>query len=180
MAFTRFTILSLIIMLNSPSAGAINLTGTWNGKFTCTGFDGVNFSFVQPDRGQPTQILKISQPQGGNRLTVQWFDGDTLASTFTGFVIDSINRPDTRGHAAIADCGTKADITSGISEIADLNASLNPSKGRGSLTGKSIFTDPDNPNNRPEVTHCRWTFKLVNPAEPDPAVPAGCPQQPGS
>lgn len=176
MTTVRFAILSLIIMFVSPSAGAVNLTGTWTGKFACTGFDGANFSFVQPSRGQQAQSLKISQPQGGNSLSVQWFDGPVCASIFTGFVIDNRNNPETKGHAAIGRAGTKADITSGVSEIVDLNATMNPSKGRGSLTGKSIYADPDpiDPNLGPEVTQCKWTFKLVDTT--DPGILASCPQ----
>ncbi|MGJ0486376.1 MAG: hypothetical protein ACR65R_17850 [Methylomicrobium sp.] len=162
MTFTRFTILSLIIMFISPSAGAVNLTGTWAGKFTCTGFDGEKFTFVQNN-----QSLKISQTNG-NKVFVQWFDQGVLASNFSGFVTNRISRPDTKGHAAIADCVTKSDITTGFSEIADLNVSTIPSKGKGSLTGASIYTDKG-----VEVTQCKWTFKLVDTATP--AIPAGCP-----
>ncbi|MBL1262225.1 hypothetical protein [Candidatus Methylomicrobium oryzae] len=175
----RFTVLPILLLSFSFSAGAVNLTGTWTGKFRCSGFDGANFSFVQPNRDQPSQSLKISQPQNGNRLSAQWFDGEALASTFTGFVIDSITKPATRGHAAIADCGTKADITSGVSEIADLNATVNPNRGTGSLTGVSIYTDqtndPNAPEDRPEVTRCQWIFRLADTA--DPGIPANCPSQ---
>jgi hypothetical protein len=164
----RFTVLPLLLLVFSFSAEAVNLTGTWTGRFSCSGFDGVNFAFAQ--RGQS---LKISQPQGGSRLSVQWFDGEDLAATFTGFVIDSLSTPATRGHAAIADCATKADITSGVSELVDLNATVNPNRGTGSLTGQSIYTDqtddPADPDDRPEVTRCRWIFRLANTADPGPA-----------
>jgi hypothetical protein len=171
MNLLRFMVLPLLLLSFSFSAEALNLTGTWTGKFTCSGFDGVNFSFTQKNQG-----LKIRQPPGGNLLSVQWLDGEELAATFTGYVIDSITKPTTRGHAALADCATKADITTGVSEIADLNVTLNPNRGTGSLNGTSIYTDqtddPENPNDRPEVTRCRWIFKLADPA--DPNIPAGC------
>ncbi|EIC30890.1 MULTISPECIES: hypothetical protein [Methylomicrobium] len=173
----RFMVLPILLLSFSFSAGAVNLTGTWTGRFRCSGFDGINFSFVQPNRSQPPQSLRISQPPDGSRLSVQWLDGEELAATFTGFTIDSITRPTTRGHAAIADCATKADITSGVSEITDLNAVVNPNRGTGSLTGLSIYTDqtddPNNPNDRPEVTRCRWIFRLADTA--DPGIPASCP-----
>jgi hypothetical protein len=176
---TRFTVLCFsILLIASLPAEAVNLTGTWTGRFRCSGFDGLNFSFVQPNRNQPVQSLRISQPAGGNHLSVQWFDGNALAATFTGFVIDSINRPTTRAHAALADCVTKADITSGVSEIADLNATVNPNRGTGSLTGLSIYTDqtvdPNNPEDRPEVARCRWTFRRTDAG--DPNVPPACPE----
>jgi hypothetical protein len=168
MTLTRFTILSLNILFVSLPAGAIDLTGTWTGKFNCSGFDGETFAF--PQKGQS---LKISQTND-NKISVQWFDGAVLASHFSGFVINHINKPNTKGHAAIADCATNSDITSGFSEIADLNVSINPSKGKGSLTGRSIYTEyTGDPAERPEVTQCKWVFKLADTA--NPAIPPGCP-----
>jgi hypothetical protein len=164
MRLPRFTLSSLVILLTSLPAAAADLTGTWTGRFNCTGFDGKKFSFAQK-----SQSLKISQT-GDNKLSVQWLDGTELAASFSGFVIDNSSKPDTKGRAAIADCGTQADITTGISEIANLDASVNRSKGRGTLKGTSIYTDR---TQVPEVTQCKWTFKLTDTANPN--IPSGCP-----
>jgi hypothetical protein len=171
MRFWRFTILSFIILLISLPARAIDLTGTWTGKFNCSGFDGKKFTFTQKN-----QSLRISQT-ADRKLSVQWLDGADLAASFSGFVIENSNKPDTKGRTAIADCGTKADITTGISEIANLDASVNPRKGTGSLNGTSILTDqtvnPADPADLPAVTQCKWVFKLADTANPN--VPPGCP-----
>jgi hypothetical protein len=171
MRLPRFTILSAIILFVSAPVEAIDLTGTWTGRFNCSGFDGQKFTFTQR-----SQSLRISQT-ADRKLSVQWLDGADLAASFSGFVIENSNRPDTKGRAAIADCGTKADITTGISEIANLDASVNPRKGTGSLNGTSILTDqtdnPADPADLPAIIQCKWIFKLADTTNPN--VPPGCP-----
>jgi hypothetical protein len=172
MKLPRFTILSFIILTVSLPAGAIDLTGTWTGKFSCTGFDGRKFSFTQRN-----QNLRISQASD-RKLWVEWFDEGALAAKFSGFVLENSRKPETKGRAALADCGTQADITSGISELANLDVSVNSRKTTGSLKGTSIYTDqiddPDTPDDNPEITQCKWSFKLTDTANPN--VSPGCPQ----
>ncbi|MEC4748230.1 hypothetical protein [Methylomicrobium sp. Wu6] len=159
----RFTSLSLALLLISAPAGALDLTGTWAGKFNCSSFGGATFPFVEKN-----QSLKISQT--GNELSVRWLDvNNVIAANFTGFVINDNKKRDTNGQAAIANCTTGPDLTSTIAEIANLKVVINRSKAKGSLTGNSIYSSKGQ-----AVGQCKWTFKLVN--TDDPLIPSTCPQ----
>ena len=160
MKFTRFSLLSLVFPFISAPVGALDLTGTWTGKFNCSNFDGFKFNTVDKQ-----QILKISQ--FGKKISVEWVG----VANFTGFVVDDLKKPDSKGQAAIADCLTTSDLTAGFAEMAKLNASgVNRSKGKGSLKGTSIYSLPVPPET---VGQCNWTFKLSSPV--DPGVGASCP-----
>ena len=108
-----------------------------------------------------TEVLLITQV--GDVLNIDW-DGSFIA----GIAINDVKKPDEKGAAALVDCRTTTDPTTGYSELANLTAKVNRPKGKGSLKGTSVFTvDGD------AVGTCKWNFKLMNLA--DPAVPATCP-----
>lgn len=159
MKLTRFASLSLVIMFISAPAGALDLTGTWVGKFNCSNFDGFKFKTV--DR---QQVLKISQ--FGQKVFVAW----DLVANFTGFVVDDLRKPNSRGQVALADCLTTSDLTANFAEMAKLNASVNRNRSKGTLTGTSIYSLPEPPET---VGLCKWHFTLTNTA--DPGVGPACP-----
>lgn len=168
MMSTHFTSLSLALLFVSAPAAALDLTGTWVGKLNCSAFDFEQYTYIQRD-----QILEISQT--GNNLSVRFDEGADI-STYTGFVVENFNKPNTKGRAAIADCATSPDLTSGFSEIANLKVGINLRTGKGLLSGTSIYTvefDSDEPETGLEVGQCKWVFKLVSTN--DPEVGPGCP-----
>jgi hypothetical protein len=151
----RFTLLLAAALLAVP-AGAIDLTGTWEGTFNCTEFDGEKDKFSQKG-----EILLITQV--GNVLNIDW-----SGSPIAGITIDDVKKPDEKGAAALVDCETTTDLTTGYAELANLTAKVNRPKGKGSLKGTSVYTQDGD-----SVGTCKWKFKLMNLA--DPLVPATCP-----
>jgi hypothetical protein len=164
---TRFSLLPLVILAVSPSVRAVDLTGTWTGKLTCSAFTGEKFSYTLKN-----QALQISQ--AGRNLSLRWVDLNQQSPTlnFTGIVIDRTSKADTQGRAAIADCDTDANLASAsaFSEITSLDAKVNRGKGKGTLTGTSVYSYPTTPK---EVGQCKWSFKLSNTTNPN--VAPGCP-----
>ena len=153
----RVVTIALSILMISNDAMALDVTGTWKGNFTCSGFNGKKFNYTDKNH-----ILKITQTN--NDLVVKWTNENT---NFTGFVIDDQQLPDTKGQLAFANCKTQADLTTD-SELAQLNVSINRIKRNGTLTGISIYTLPaDNTGNTNVVGQCKWNFKLIDIADPE-------------
>lgn len=150
----RFILLLAAAFVAVP-AGAIDLTGTWQGNFNCTEFDGVKFKFSEKG-----QVLLITQV--GSALNVAWG-----TNPLAGIAIADAKKPDEKGAAAIVDCDTTTDLTAGYAELANLQAKVNRPKSKGSLKGTSVYTGSGG-----YVGQCKWSFKLINLS--DPGV-AGCP-----
>jgi hypothetical protein len=153
----RLALLVPLLALAAQPAVALDLTGTWEGKFKCSVFDGATEKFTQPG-----EILRITQQ--GDDLNVEWAG----VADLTGLAIADVKSPDTKGAAALADCETSADLENGpYSEIAVLSAKINRAKAKGSLKGTSIWS-PD----ADAVGDCKWKFKLVDASDPGAL---GCP-----
>jgi len=169
MTLTRLAPLTLAISFVSAPAGALDLTGTWSGKFNCSNFDGLKYNTVSDKK----QTLYISQD--GENVSVQWVDQANAVTVtyFTGSVIAHESKPFSKGQVALADCSTGPDLNAYFSEIAKLSASVNRQKGTGTLTGTSIYSIPESQEALKTVGQCKWNFKLVDPR--DPGVAAGCP-----
>jgi hypothetical protein len=153
----RFTTLLVTTLLLAVPAGAIDLTGTWEGTFKCTEVD----SGVKQKLTDRNELLAITQV--GNVLSVDWVGVAPLA----GFVIDDVKKPTEKGAAAIIDCETTTDLTTGYAELANLQANVKSAKGTGKIKGTSTYTrDGDT------TGQCKWSFKRIDTADP---VAAGCP-----
>lgn len=152
---TRSAACLTVLLLAAPAA-ALDLTGTWVGKFSCSVFDG------EPDRfPEPAETLRISQQ--GSELRVEWVD----AARLSGVALADAGRPDTKGEVALADCTTGPDLFTQYAELVRLSARVNREKGSGSLRGFSIYAPSG-----VVAGSCSWSFRLSDPT--DPAV-AGCP-----
>jgi hypothetical protein len=156
----RVVILLAVSALLAAPAAAIDLTGTWEGSFKCAEFDGSKFKFKDTD-----EILEITQ--SGTVLNVLWTTTSPDPTPIQGIAIDDDKKPDQKGSAAMIDCDTTTDLTSGYGEIANLQASVNRTKGKGKLKGKSIYTVGGD-----VVGECKWSFKLMDLADPGAT---GCP-----
>jgi hypothetical protein len=160
----RSILFVLAFGLAAHPAAALDLTGTWEGKFTCSAWDeGALFRFPQPG-----QILRISQT--GSEVRVEWGDPNVLTPVLipiSGVAIPDAKSPDTKGEVALADCETSADLVTHYGELARYTVRVNREKGKGSLKGLTIYARPTS-----EVGSCKASFKLVDPA--DPGV-GGCP-----
>lgn len=128
-------------------AAALDLTGTWTGKYTCTEYDGERVRFTVRD-----DVMAISQ-------TDFVFAVDSV-NQFSGVAIPDARSPDVRGEAKLANCSTDDLVANGGDELARLKAKVDREKGKGKLKGISIYTGPG------LVGSCKWSYKLTDPANP--------------
>jgi hypothetical protein len=147
-------VLALVGLAGSP-AGALDLTGTWLGKYSCTEYDGTLSKFAVKD-----DEMRITQT------------GDVFAvdsqNQFSGVSLPDAKKPETKGEAKLANCTTDNVMSNGGDELARLSAKVDREKGKGKLRGSSIYTFPGG------VGTCKWSYKLTDPANPN-AV--GCADQ---
>lgn len=146
-----------VVLMAAPGL-ALDLTGTWDGKWSCTGFDGTKFS----TRGE-TSILKITD-LGGNAARASI---DDFYFYNVGIIPDA-KKPDESGGAALVECGTDdAPLAGSEAEIMRAKVKLKLGTDKGAFTGASIFEDELG-----SVGTCTYSYKRRDPI--DPVVPA-CP-----
>jgi hypothetical protein len=158
----RFALVFVLALALPLSAGAVDLTGTWEGKISCKGSDGSNFSFSDP--------VLVQITHAGTDVRVQF--PAVSPDIYAGVSIDDTKKPDTKGVAYLIHCGMSEVPTTGqngFGETAFLRATTK-SNGGGSLKGSSVFFFFESPPL--EVSACKWSLKRTDPAHP--GVPA-CP-----
>ena len=131
------TLLAIAVcaLATATSASAIDLTGTWSGKYTCTQFDGSSSKVTSP----PDSVLLIVQTGG----TLSAIIDDGSGGTYRGATIDATAKPDEQGEAVFNACGTDAvPFSGGTSELVRLKVKVDPDKGTGTLSGVSYFETP--------------------------------------
>ena len=158
----RLAALSFVSLLAAvaiaPGASAFDLTGTWEGRWSCQGFDGAKFR-----SGNSESIVLITQT--GTTLAVNMDNGDYL---YNGGAIFDTGSPDTKGEVVLTQCGTdNLPLAGADGEILRAKAKADAEKGSGSLKGLSIFESAV-----PDIITCKYSYKRTSAA--NPAVPA-CP-----
>jgi len=149
----RLALLALHALGAAAPAAALDITGTWLGKYTCTEYDGTVTKFtVKGD------VMAITQ-------TGDVFAVDSL-SQFSGVSIADAKKPLSKGEVKISNCNTDASISNGGDEIARLKAKVDRTKGKGKLKGSSIYTGPG------WFGVCKWSYKLTSTTDPGAT---GCP-----
>jgi hypothetical protein len=151
------TILAIAIAaLAAASAGAIDLTGTWNGKYSCQDFDGDYAKFKSSE-----SVLRIVQT--GTTLVAS-IDGG--AGTYDGAVIDSTAKPAQEGEAVLNLCLTSAAPLGG-GELFKIKAKVDPEKGTGTISGVSHYEGGT------VVNTCKLKYKRVStdPGKVDTCMP---------
>jgi hypothetical protein len=142
----------------APPVHAIDLTGTWAGKWRCQGFDGDKFTSTNNE-----STLLITQV--GNVISASIDGGEFL---YNGGAIDETAHPITKGEAALVQCGTdNLPFAGEEAEIVRASAKVNPDNGSGKLKGISALESAF-----PDVLICKYSYKRTDTA--DPAVPL-CP-----
>lgn len=149
-----------VLVLPSTAARAFDLTGTWTGKYTCKGSDGVKFKFSVKGTLEITQV--------GDQIAMQLpFDGG--ADVYNAVAITDVSKPE-KGSIYYVHCGMSDVPGNGVSGFdeagfANVNAKAN---GKGSFKGTTAwyFTEPP-----PGGGNCKWTYKRTSTANPN--VP-GC------
>jgi hypothetical protein len=141
----------------APGASAFDLTGSWEGRWSCKGFDGAKF-----DASNPESTLQITQT--GPVLAVREDGG----IPYNGGAIFDTKSPTTKGEIALVKCETD-NVPLGGPEGVIIRAKVkaDAEKGTGSFKGLSIVE-----SGAPEVLTCKYVYKRTSTA--NPAV-AACP-----
>lgn len=142
----------------APAASAFDLTGTWEGRWSCQGFDGVKFRSLNSQ-----STVQITQT--GNTLAVNMDNGDYF---YNGGAVPDAGSPTTKGEIALTQCGTdNVPLAGPDAELLRAKVKADPEKGTGSMKGLSILESAI-----PDVLTCKYSYKRTSTA--DPAV-AACP-----
>jgi hypothetical protein len=132
----------------ASSARAVDLTGTWEGSYTCQGFDGASFK-----AGNKTSTLLIFQE--GTTFSAN-LDGDDYL--YNGAVINDTGKPDALGEMVMNQCGNDPlPLLGAEGEIVRMKVKVDAAKGTGSLKGISIIETPI-----PDVVTCKYKYKRIS------------------
>jgi hypothetical protein len=148
------------IILAATSAQAFDLTGTWEGTYTCKGSNqGVKDAYEEALVAQITQA--------GNAIGAAiTFSGTPYK--YNGIAVANATKPD-KGDVVLVLCGSDDDLSTGAyDEIGRFSIVTKPAKGTGSLKGSSQFSTPS-----PAAYTCKWKLKRTDPA--NPVVTTACP-----
>lgn len=148
----------LAISLTASPLHALDLTGTWDGKWSCAGFDGAKFS----TKGE-TSVLAITD-LGGNvaRASI-----DDFYFYNVGIIPDG-EKPEESGEGALVECGTDAlPLQGSEAELMRAKVKLKLGTDKAAFSGTSIFEDELG-----SVGTCTYTYKRRDRV--DPVVPP-CP-----
>lgn len=148
------------VIVATTSVQAYDLTGTWEGTYTCKGLaNGVKDAYVNQ------LVAKISQVGTAVGADIT-FDGTPFK--YNGIAAAKADKPD-KGDLAFVLCGTDDDLSTGVyDEFGRFSVTTKPAKGTGAIKGLSQFSTPE-----PAVITCKWKLKRTDPA--DPAVTPACP-----
>lgn len=154
--FLTNTLLGVVLAVSPVSA--LDLTGTWDGSWSCAGFDGAKYS----TKGE-TSVLAISDLGGGvARASIDGYYFYNVA------VVPDAKNPAEHGVAALNECGTD-DVPLVGTEAEMMRAKLTIKSGGSAATfvAASIFEDGFG-----SVGTCTYGYKRRDTA--DPLVPP-CP-----
>jgi hypothetical protein len=148
----------LVLCAGASPAGAFDLTGTWQGRWTCKGFDGEPFAIVNLDSSMVvTQV--------GGVVTV---DIDVGSLVYNGEAIDDALKPAEKGEVVLLQCGTDdVPLTTTEGEIVRATARTRIGRTKAMFRAVSIFED-----HLGGVGTCRYSYKRLDTL--DLGVPA-CP-----
>jgi hypothetical protein len=141
------------IALLATAVDAADLTGTWQGTFTCKGLDKAGTPTIQAAPG--VSVLAITQ--SGASLSMR-LDG----ALYTGTAIDQAGREDRAGVAVVEGCENDGD-PSAFNEMTHLRYKLRTAPDSLRATAVRVTDGP---------AACTGTWRRVDAA--DPAVPE-CP-----
>ena len=157
----RSALLFVLALAFPLSAHAFDLTGTWEGKYTCKGFDGEKYSFTVPGTLEITQtgtVLALALP----------FDGG--ADAYNGVGIDDTAKP-LQGAAYFVHCGVTDVPGMGEGGLDETGFAKIKTKENG--TGSFKATTTYYLGAPREVATCKWSYKRIDTA--DPVVPSCLP-----
>jgi hypothetical protein len=135
----------------SPAA-AIDLSGTWEGSFTCKRFGVVEQETVTEKTKD--SVLRILQ--AGEAFDAE-IDG---TATYRGKTIDAATDGARRGEAVLVSCDSDPlPLDGGVHEIVRFKAKVDAAKGTGTLTGESLTE-----HGQLGIMSCKLKFKRTSAA----------------
>lgn len=145
------------VAIAATSVQAFDLTGTWEGTYTCKGSN-----VGEKDSYQDVLVAQITQTGTGVGLAIT-FTGAPFK--YNGIAVANAAKPD-KGDLVVTLCGTDDDLSTGAyDELGRLSVVTKPAKGTGSIKGVSSFSTP-----APSTYTCKWKLKRTNPANPAVAI----------
>jgi hypothetical protein len=149
------TAFALNVLIVGVTAGAVDITGTWQGKEKCKCFNNVDGKLTQR-----FQDNEMSITQSGTDLNMLAF-----GTLFNGNVINDPTK-DNRGEASFIACDSNPKDNASFGEIgrAKLRTKEN---GEGKFKVESLWN-----SSQTQICTCKWNFKRVSTDDP---LVAACP-----
>lgn len=153
-----FCLLVALLLAPAASTSAFDLTGTWEGKWSCKGLD-LGIKSKLQNGGSVVEIV-----QTGDSLAIRFDDADD----YGGITVEDVSNAD-KGAAAIVACSTSSDLTFGtdFDDMQHWRIKTNPASGKGRIKGVGVWSPPGN-----SVSTCKYSYKRVSTTPP---VAVGCP-----
>jgi len=146
---------STVAWSGAAAAASLDLTGHWQGKWVCTGFDGTKFA-----ENNAASTMAITQV--GDALYV---DMDGGAFQYNGKAITDLLRPTLAGSAALIECDTDNQPASGAEgEMIRATVKLNAAGSVAVFKATSIIEGPDA---TPFVGSCKYIYRRVDQTNPN-------------
>jgi putative lipoic acid-binding regulatory protein len=147
-----FLAIAVAALSVATSARAIDLTGTWNGSYSCTGFDG------EPTKNKVKDSVLLVVQTGA---TLSAIIDNGSGGTYRGATIDATAKPTEQGETVWNACSTDPlPLADSASELVRLKVKVDPDKGAGTLSGVSYFEQPGN------LLTCKLKYKRASTAPP--------------
>lgn len=143
---------ALALSVSATHAGAVDLTGTWEGQAKCSGF----FAGAKVKDTFPGSV-KITQT--GSDLNIDF--GGFL---YNGGMIDDSAKPNEKGQGAFIFCGAGAQPLADYNESGHLKVQIKGTKA--TFTATSVFHTAAG-GSLVTVETCKYSFKRVDIANPN-------------
>ena len=147
----RTLVLTLVGAVFATAAGAVDMTGTWEGQERCNCFNAVDGRFTERYRDEVMEIT-----QDGTDLNIEAY-----GELFNGNVISHPHR-DSKGEASLIACDTDPTDNASFGEIGRAKVSAK-ANGRGRMTIRSLW-------NAQEGQICTCTSKMHRTDASDPEI----------
>ena len=152
----------------ASAAHAFDLTGHWEGKWSCKGVDPFEGKFTVSSQIKPS-TLDITQVGGTFAAVV---DASVSAANggdfpFNVFAIPDVKKPDEKGEVVLLACpngNTVPPQDGGSAEIIRAQVKTKANTFKASFKGASVFTDTF--NGAPEVGTCKYSYKRIDTTDP--------------
>jgi len=153
------TILAVVVAVSAASparAQVFNMTGHWQGKFSCKGVDQTG-KFTETDDPSTLDIT-----QTGNLIAVSLDSGDFH---YNGALIPDVKKPDVQGEVVLIGCNTNTTFVAGDHSSEIIRAKVKTKGEKASFSGTSLFEVNDAQFGE-SIETCKLSYKRTSTANP--------------